>query len=50
MMEHDFVLRQMEKDMRESMTRFSKMRGRHNMKTTVRKQMQGSRQWRKDIW
>ncbi|QHA93976.1 hypothetical protein [Bacillus sp. N1-1] len=49
-MENEYVLKQMEKDMREAMTRFSTMKKRNRMKTIVQRQMQGSRQWKKDIW
>jgi hypothetical protein len=49
-MENEYVLKQMEKDMREAMTRFSTMKKRNGMKTIVQRQMQGSRQWKKDIW
>lgn len=48
-MENEYVLKQMEKDMREAMTRFSTMKKRNGMKTIVQRQMQGSRQWKKDI-
>ncbi|MCA0170661.1 hypothetical protein [Bacillus sp. RAR_GA_16] len=49
-MKNEYILKQAEKDMREAMTRFSKVKKRDGMKTIVQRQMQGSRQWKRDIW
>jgi hypothetical protein len=49
-MENGYVLKQMEKDMRESMTRHSTMKKKDGMKTIVQRQMQGSRQWKREMW